>query len=364
MRRWLAPLAACLLGCGGGFHPIADGGDDGGDGAAGDAAGITTIADTRAGPVALALSPPGPPTVVYWAEVGSATQGQRDGAIRSAAADCATSCVTPLATSRPAPSGIAVSPDGTQLFWSESENAAGDLSQGTVWQLDLGSMQTMQLAQGQGWPRRVVASDTSILWLNEMTGEVRREDYPGGTPDGLPIVQALDSPARIAITLDQFANADTIYWTNAGTNGSDGSLWTADSHGGGAHAIASNLAGPAGVALDSTWVYCAESGTGVLLRAAHDGTGAGPYASSLAAPKDVAVDLDRVYWVEAGTPPYYKDGRVSSLRIGGTLPDVIASGRRNPSAIALDQGYVYWTEFGAPTADMFDGGVYRAPKPK
>jgi hypothetical protein len=354
-------LAACALGCGGGFHPLGDGGADGGtDG--GDA--ISTLADTRAAPIALAVATASMPTIVYWAEQGSSTQAGRDGAIASARGDCTSSCPTVLEMSRPVPSGIALSPDATELFWSELENVAGDTAQGTVWQLDLGTMQTSQLAAMQTAPRGLVATATSIFWAVPDAGEVRREDYPGGTIGGLPILSGLPSPWSLAVTVDMFGNADTIFGTAMGTNGSDGSVWSSDSRGMGLTGIASGLATPTGITFDTSWVYWVDTGTGLLEHASRSSGAESPIASSLASPEDVAVDRDWIYWVEAGTAPFYRDGRVAARRIDGTDPRVLADGRRSPTAIGLDAGNVYWTEFGTRTADQFDGGVYRVAKPK
>lgn len=360
MARALGLVGALLvLGCGG-FVPL--GVPDGGGPDLEASSGIVTLAANRAASGDLAVGG----GFVYWVDEGTSAHNDRDGKVMRVPVDgCGdqspSACPVVLADMRNAPTAITLSLDGTTLVWTELQDQTGDLTNGGVFAIDLGTIAgnvvVTQLAMQQDGPIKIAADDTALYWINNNSGEVRRMYLDGGTPNGLPIAQPA-APSGLAVD----AAALRVYVTTWGTDGTDGVATAFDVDGKNAISIANNLHDPRGLALGPTYVYWVDTADGTLLHARPDGSDFGPSVSNRATPRAVALDASRIYWVEAGSAPYYTDGRVATCKLDGSDLRVLADHRSYPRNLALDDSYVYWVDRGTAGGDMFDGAVLRVEK--
>jgi hypothetical protein len=359
--RGVALVLLCA-GCGG-FKPIADGGDDASvpDAGCPSFPCVVELATGRANSIALTVGN----GMVYWADQGTAATVAHDGKIMQVPADgCRpgqADCPHTIADSQISPGGLALSVDGATLYWLELSDAAGTPASGKVWQIPLdGSMLASPFAQMQDGPRKIVTTLQTIYWINGNSGELRGKDVQFGSPNGAVLVPSLAGPVRLAVRQDTGA----LFWTEYGTNGSDGAVTTSDRFGMNGMVLATNRQSPRGVTAGTTFVYWAEAGAGAVMRAMPDGTMLGAVASDLLTPQDVAVDGLWIYWLEGGTQPNMLDGRVVARRLDGSDQRTIATDRHDPRYLAQDADWIYWVDGGDPTHDAYDGAVVKAAKPK
>ncbi len=193
---WRAPLLLLLLlgGCGG-FHPV-DGADAGADAAAPDG-GPEVLASGLAAPQQLAVGG----GFVYWVEQGTFAKNGGDGRVaRVPVGGCPAQqprdCPLVIASDVSNPSSVALSFDGGALYWTEFTDATFSAASGRVWRTELpaGTNNAVAVAAMQDGPRGLAVDDRSFYWLDAGAGQVRREDYVMGTPDGATIVPGQRSP--------------------------------------------------------------------------------------------------------------------------------------------------------------------------
>jgi hypothetical protein len=196
----------------------------------------------------------------------------------------------------------------------------------------------------------------------------------GGGCAGCPVVLASSGCCGGNIAADDTA----VYWTGVGVCDSDGgdcagtvSKVPLDS--GAIIALASGQNNPAGIALDATHAYWANSGSacvadagpcsGAILSVPLAGGEITTLASQLDAPIRIAVDATGVYWSNRGRTcttdaglSMSCGGSIMTIPVQGGAPTTLASGLNgDPWAITVDQDNVYWTNFD-------DGTVMKVPR--
>jgi sugar lactone lactonase YvrE len=336
--------------------------DAGSDGTTADA-----TADSGTGPEVLASGRDCPSDLrvssgaIVWVDQGSLQNGTTDGVLATMpAAGCPEggACIITLAADQHSPSAIEIDPLTGALYWAS-------ILDETIWSMPSGQTAPQVFAPAQYYARSLAIDDAALYWINaggfgDADGEIRRAWLEDGTPGGLPIVSALDSPVALA------RRESMLFWSNDGISDTTGYVMRADVTGFGATTIASDQSHPRGIAVGPTHVYWTNTGDGTIMRARYDGSESTRLLSNRATPSDIALDTTHMYWVDAGTPVNFTDGSVHRATLDGTEIETIATGQLDPRRIALDSSHVYWINRGTQgvsKCSQHDGAVMRAPKP-
>lgn len=104
---------------------------------------------------------------------------------------------------------------------------------------------------------------------------------------------------------------------------------------------------PSSIAVDGTYVFWTDYGSGAVMRAFADGSGATTIATGQNGPVNIALDGEWVYFTN------YNAGQVVRVPKTGGTATTIASGQSVPYGITAHAGCVYWTNQG-------DGSVWSA----
>ncbi len=153
----------------------------------------------------------------------------------------------------------------------------------------------------------------------------------------------------------------SIFWSASGVYAGGNYIGIARTNGSNpnpqfAIAAANNYSTPAGIAVDATHVYWADSGNQLIGRVKTDGNDAEPRLVVLpTAPQAVAVTDSHIYWVDGANV-----GRslLDGTNITGNLINIgTQSANAGPGSVAVDDQYVYWTN--NPT-DSGPGSIGRA----
>src|SRR6185437_12781802 len=108
---------------------------------------------------------------------------------------------------------------------------------------------------------------------------------------------------------------------------------------------------PAGVAVDASHIYWANSASGIVYERKLTGGLIIPFNQSnpFTDPAGVAVDSTDVYWANSS------DGTIMEARLDILGPaTTLISGQASPWGVAVDSGHIYWTSSG-------DGTIKEAP---
>jgi hypothetical protein len=193
----------------------------------------------------------------------------------------------------------------------------------------------------------------------------------GGRCDGCPVVLASFGCCGGDIAVDE----TTVYWTVVGRCQPDGGNCTGTVSkmpldGGAVLALAPEQNNPAGLAVDATHVYWANSGSpctdgagpcsGAILSVPLGGGAITTLASQLDAPGRVAVDTTSIYWTNQGRGCPIDAGpscagSIMTMPLQGGTPMTLASALNYPSDIAVAGENVYWT-------DLENGTVMKVPR--
>lgn len=117
--------------------------------------------------------------------------------------------------------------------------------------------------------------------------------------------------------------------------------------------LAAGVAGPSGLAADTTTAYWSDLSTGTIKKAAVSGGAVTTLVSGLSttAPNTMAVGWNYVFWTDLS-------GAIKRVSIGGGTVTTLASGLNNPTNIAVGSMYVFWTEAsGALKRVSYNGGT-------
>jgi len=210
-------------------------------------------------------------------------------------------------------SAYAIAVDARNVYWTTN------IACGTVMKVPRDGGTPVALASGQATPAGIAVDATSVYWTNSTGGTVMKVPLGGGTPTTLASRQA--NPTAIAV------DATSVYWTNRSFCG--GSVMKVPLGGGTPVTLASGQVMPTGIAVDATSVYWTNpldsngdsSGgrvtTGTVMKVPLGGGAPTTLASQQAGPEGLAVD---------GTSVYYTAGdAVMKLPLGGGTPVTVVA---------------------------------------
>jgi hypothetical protein len=146
-----------------------------------------------------------------------------------------------------------------------------------------------------------------------------------------------------------------IYWTSAT------GIWAANLDGSSPHAIVTSLTSlnsPAGVAVDSSHLYWADSGTDTINEASLDGTGPHSIVTGRIFPVGVAVSGSHIYWSDEGNLTE-GSGSIWEANLDGSDPHAVVTGQNGPDAVAVGAGHLYWADNGL-NDEAGDGTIWEA----
>jgi hypothetical protein len=171
-------------------------------------------------------------------------------------------------------------------------------------------------------------------------------DAPGGI---VTLASGQNNPLQIA------ADSQYVYWTNAGTQaseGRDGAVLRVAVSGGTPVTL---WVGPAfAVALDAARVYWTGGGSVMSLPLQGGTTPTTLVSGQAGGPNAIASDGTSVYWVNS-TSNANLTSSVRKVAVSGGSPVTLATGLVSPSSVAVDGQNVYWGE-GTAAPDV-DGGA-------
>ena len=233
---------------------------------------------------------------VYWTE----KTGESGGTINSA--NLNGSSVTQLASIMAVPMGIAVDVAGSKLYWTNSrgriQSANLDGSGITNVMLDLPSPMDIALAGGNAYWTQ---GNGSVRFVNLNGQKVVRNIIPTGT----------DTPGSIVI------GGGKVYWTEK-TGESGGTVNSANLNGTGATQLASILAAPIGIAVDTArsklfWT----NSRGRVQSANLDGSGITNVVDGLGSPGDMVLSNSITAPAATTTPTGTDDSASNKYDVNG-----------------------------------------------
>jgi hypothetical protein len=228
-------------------------------------------------------------------------------------------------------SGIAV--DDRSVYWTENVT-------GSVMKASLAGGAALTVASNQSAPEGVAVAGSDVYWV-EHGGDVV-VGLPSGQPDPFALATSLPTPYFLAV------GATSVFWTtNADPYG--GAVMSVPKTGGTSAPLALG-GGPYAIATDGDGVYWTSSdGTsdrsGTVQRIS-SGVERETVASELCGPAFIAIDASSVYWTDDVS------GLVMKVAKRGGLPTMLVSGLCSPTFIAVDGDSVYFT-----TGDVATGGA-------
>jgi hypothetical protein len=222
--------------------------------------------------------------------------------------------------------------DATRVYWTNT-------SAGTVVSLNKDGSDKVEVASGQVSPKAIAVDDTNVYWTTA-PGTVMRCPKTGGAP-------GVVASSQTGLTMPQALGVDqtSVYWLT------EQAVRKGPKAGGSPTDLATSEIGLTALALDAGHVYWVSfnAGDGTLKSVAKNGGAVTTLATGLNRPMGIALSTTHVFLAESGTEPNaFNDGSISRVPIEGGSKDVLKQGQGAPYSIAAD-GYLFWTNFGGQT---------------
>jgi hypothetical protein len=175
-----------------------------------------------------------------------------------------------------------------------------------------------------------------IYWANnDVDGTINRAPLAGGTPASLVALQ--DLPLGVAV------DASYIYWANQGSGFGDGTINKAPIAGGPVTILATGQAKPSGVAVDASHVYWANLANGTINEVPLAGGPVTTLADGQPSPVGVAVDAHHIYWATQGRGGFpFVSGTINEVPLAGGTVTTMYSGQTGATGVAVDASHIYW----------------------
>ena len=325
-------------------------------------------------PYVLAKDQPGPGQIavdlayVYWSNYGAPSPGV-NGNIASILKD-GTGGIIKIADTQTYSWGLAVL--GASVYWTlnvatPSYVGTGKADLSAAWSIAYPTAGKTYAGRSRGLAIDELAG--YVYWVNYEANQIWR--LPRSAPASAEIVA--DTSKGVTRPNSVYVDADSIYWTNEGTAASGSTIASNANTGSIARlskaaitaapvVLATAQNKPRGLAVDATSVYWSNAGTGgttgsVMKCARTDGAGLTALVSGLMNPRELAIDPSYVYYTDYGLRVV---ARIAKTATAGTAPESLATAQNNPLGIVVDTKHVYWTNFGTTAAN--DGTVVRLAK--
>ena len=279
---------------------------------------------------------------VYWTE----KTGESRGTINSANLDGTS--VTELTSILSVPMGISVDATGSKLYWTNTR--------GRIQSANLDGSGIQNVLQNLSAPTDIVVSNGFIYWT-EGSNSIRRVNI-SGQKIAQDIAANLGSVGGLAV------GGGKVYWTEMTAEGG-GTINSANADGTGATELASILAAPMGIAVDTVGsnLYWTNA-RGRVQRASLDGSGITNVVEGLGSPGDIVLSNSiSAPMTTTPTPVSYapydvnKDGAVDNTDAGLVID---ALGTRNARYDVNGDGAVNFLDV-VLVFDNRDAGVAAAP---
>jgi hypothetical protein len=156
------------------------------------------------------------------------------------------------------------------------------------------------------------------------------------------LTAASTNPVATATDALSGTMAPAIYWANAGDHTSGaGAIWMANLDGTSPHAIATGQDDPAGVAVDASHLYWANTDDNAIVEVGLDGSSPHTIVTGALAPElqgGVAVNAGHLYWDDLN------QGAIAEANLDGSNPHtIIVTGQNAPEGVAV-AGQLYWSD--------------------
>jgi hypothetical protein len=256
----------------------------------------------------------------------------------------------------------AIVSDGTNVFWTA---AAGLVRRSTV--LPPGPMKTIAPAVSTN-PGYLALGNGKLWWTVGFASADNDPHLRSVNPDatGITTVASYGSPiAQFAGRGGVATDGTSVYWASEKVSAVYHAGFTDPACGEGAFAAVpcktygGGASNPYGVAVEDTFVFWTEPGSGTIRRAAKGGGQVGFVATNQDTPTSIAVMGAFVYWGNAnnGTPTggTIRRAPLNAATCDGVACETIAVVAAPDSIIAADDG-LYWVN------NNTNGGVFRLAK--
>lgn len=268
---------------------------------------------------------------VFWVESGSAP-----GLYRAPTAGCSGGCVEALATvTRPSVFASA----GDSVLVADVTALERVFPDGGVQSVGTGSTELTNLA----------TDGAAAFWTME-SGGIQRTPFGGvtSTPifsNGTPVAMAVAGPR--------------VYWAGVDISGQQGALQSMRTDGTGAREESRFSNGFEAIGGNGAYLYYAKDSPARVLRVTLSNGNLEEVATNCRGVRAFALDATYAWWVEPGSGPDYANGRVRRVAHESTTPETVAESVQLPVGLAVQNGVVYVASGGRPSASYADGAILR-----